>query len=62
MSSPLQLMHFEGGNALSAFRASALLARLQAVCPRLTALTARHVHWVGGSAPLTVSRRWSSLV
>jgi phosphoribosylformylglycinamidine synthase len=34
---PLHLMHFEGGNALSAFRAQALLARLQAACPRITA-------------------------
>ena len=29
-SAPQHLMHFEGGNALSAFRAQALLARLQA--------------------------------
>ncbi|MEY3253213.1 MAG: hypothetical protein RL227_2186, partial [Pseudomonadota bacterium] len=27
-ASPLYLMHFEGGRALSAFRAQALLARL----------------------------------
>ena len=52
MSSPLQTLHFEGGNALSAFRARALLTRLQAVCPRLTGLAARHVHWVGSTAPL----------
>ena len=32
----LHLMHFEGGDALSPFRAQALLARLQAACPRVT--------------------------
>jgi phosphoribosylformylglycinamidine synthase len=42
------VMHFEGGNALSAFRAQALLPRLQAVCPRITGVVARHVHWVLG--------------
>ncbi len=45
-ATPLHLMHFEGGDALSAFRAQALLARLQAACPRITAAAARHVHWV----------------
>jgi len=40
------LNHFEGGNALSAFRAQALLPRLQAVNERITAVDARHVHWV----------------
>ena len=44
---PLHLIHFEGGNALSDFRAKALLPRLQAVAPRVTAVHARHVHWVG---------------
>jgi phosphoribosylformylglycinamidine synthase len=39
-------MHFEGGQALSPFRAQALLPRLQAACPRVAALSARHVHWV----------------
>lgn len=38
-------MHFEGGNALSEFRAQALLARLQAAVPRITGVSARHVHW-----------------
>jgi phosphoribosylformylglycinamidine synthase len=45
-ASALHLLHFEGGNALSPFRAEALLARLQAVCPRVTSLTAQHLHWV----------------
>ncbi len=49
---PLHLIHFEGGNALSDFRARALLPRLQAVAPQVTALAARHVHWVAsGAAP-----------
>jgi phosphoribosylformylglycinamidine synthase len=43
---PLHLMHFEGGSALSDFRAQALLARLQAACPRVSAVSARFVHWV----------------
>ena len=46
-SNPIQpLSCFEGGNALSAFRAQALLARLQAVNGRIIGVTARHVHWV----------------
>ncbi|HSW07006.1 phosphoribosylformylglycinamidine synthase [Aquabacterium sp.] len=40
------LLHFEGGNALSDFRAQALLPRLQGISPRITGLVARHVHWV----------------
>ncbi len=41
------LLHFEGGNALSPFRAQALLARLRAVHARAIAgVGARHVHWV----------------
>ena len=39
-------MHFEGGNALSAFRAAALLPALRAVNPRIATVQARHVHWV----------------
>ena len=45
-SRSLNLMHFEGGQALSAFRAQALLPRLQAICERIVAVRARHVHWV----------------
>jgi len=51
-STPQHLIHFEGGNALSAFRAQALLPRLQAACPRITAVHARHVHWAWSDAPL----------
>ena len=51
-STPKHLQHHEGGNALSAFRAQALLLRLQAVSPRITAVHARHVHWVWSDAAL----------
>ena len=54
-ATPLHLMHFEGGAALSAFRAQALLKRLQAACPRITAATARHVHWAAFDAPPAAS-------
>ena len=44
--SDVQPLCSEGGNALSAFRAQALLPQLQAVCERITGVVARHVHWV----------------
>ena len=49
-ATPLNLMHFEGGSALSAFRAQALLAQLQGVCPRITGVSARFVHWAAFDA------------
>ena len=49
---PQHLMHFEGGNALSPFRARALLQALQRVSDRIAGLSARHVHWVRCAAPL----------
>jgi phosphoribosylformylglycinamidine synthase len=51
------LQHHEGGNALSAFRARALLGRLQAIEPRVAAVHARHVHWVWSAAPLSPGDR-----
>jgi phosphoribosylformylglycinamidine synthase len=45
-------MHFEGGNALSSFRAQALRVRLQAVNARIESVAARHVHWAWSDAPL----------
>lgn len=54
-STPKQLLHFEGGNALSVFRAQALLPRLQAVSPRITGVFARHVHWVWSEFRLDAS-------
>ncbi len=41
---------FEGGPALSEFRAKALLTRLQGAVPRVVALSARHVHWAALAA------------
>ena len=49
-ASPLHLLHFEGGRALPSFRAQALLTRLRAVCPRITGVSARFVHWVAFDA------------
>ena len=51
------LTHFEGGNALSDFRAQALLARLQTVSARITGISARAVHWVWTEAPLDAATR-----
>ncbi|MEY4417535.1 MAG: hypothetical protein RIQ53_4828, partial [Pseudomonadota bacterium] len=51
-STSQHLQPFEGGNALSAFRAQALLPRLQAVSPRIVEVSARHVHWVWSDAAL----------
>jgi phosphoribosylformylglycinamidine synthase len=49
-ASPLHLKFFEGGNALSAFRAEALLERLRQAVPRIIGVAARHVHWVAFDA------------
>lgn len=46
ISSSPHTLCFEGGTALSAFRAAALLARLQARIPRVVDVSACHVHWV----------------
>ncbi len=46
------LLCFEGGNALSGFRAQALLQRLQGVSRRIAAVHARHVHWAWSDALL----------
>ena len=56
-ASPKHLLHFEGGNALSAFRAQALLARLAAASPRIVGVGARHVHWVWSDASLARDMR-----
>jgi len=48
--SRLLLQFFEGGNALSVFRAEALLRRLQSASPRISGVAARHVHWVAFDA------------
>jgi phosphoribosylformylglycinamidine synthase len=46
------LTSVEGGNALSPFRAAALVRRLQAVVPTVTEVTARYVHEVASDAEL----------
>jgi phosphoribosylformylglycinamidine synthase len=58
------LTHFEGGNALSDFRAQALLGRLQEVSGRITGISARAVHWVWTDAPLGAedSERFAALL
>jgi len=54
-ASPKHLLHFEGGNALSAFRAQALLARLSQACPRIVGVSAQFVHWAWSDAALAGS-------
>jgi len=56
MTQPI-LHSFDGGNALSDFRAQALLRQLQAAVPRVTAVHARHVHWVATDAVLDGAAR-----
>jgi phosphoribosylformylglycinamidine synthase len=51
------ITHFEGGQALSVFRAQALLTQLAAVCDRISGVTARYVHWVSSDAALTAGQR-----
>ncbi len=46
----------EGGTALSAFRAAALLARLQGIAPGVTGVSARYVHLVASDGPLEGAR------
>ncbi|MBK6864024.1 MAG: phosphoribosylformylglycinamidine synthase [Ideonella sp.] len=51
-STAKHLLCIEGGNAVSGFRARALLARLQLLNARIAAVGARHVHWAWSDAPL----------
>ncbi len=55
---------YEGGRALSAFRARALLARLRRVAPQITEVTGRYVHIVDPGGPLdaTGSERLGQLL
>ncbi|MBL9129262.1 MAG: phosphoribosylformylglycinamidine synthase [Verrucomicrobiales bacterium] len=52
----MHLIHFEGGNALSSFRAAALLSRLREVCPSLSGVHARYLHCVLVAEPLAAER------
>ena len=45
MSSTDTFLALDGPGALSAFRATRLLARLRAIEPNITAVAARHVQW-----------------
>jgi phosphoribosylformylglycinamidine synthase len=56
-ASSQHIIYFEGGNALSDFRAQALLPQLTQVCPRIAGVTARHVHWVWSDAALSGADR-----
>jgi phosphoribosylformylglycinamidine synthase len=51
-ATPTPPMFFEGGNALSAFRAQALLQTLRGIDERIGSVTARYVHWVRSAQPL----------
>ena len=57
MSHPKLLTHFEGGNALSAFRVQALLPRLQTVNAHINSVQARHVHWVWADGALVAEEQ-----
>ena len=48
----MHLIDIEGGNALSGFRAAALLPKLQAIRPEITGVHARHVHCVASAGQL----------
>ena len=56
-SHDLVLTTVPGGDALSPFRAAALLTRLQRVAPALSAVSARHVHWVASETDLDAATR-----
>jgi phosphoribosylformylglycinamidine synthase len=56
-SAALHLTHFEGGRAWSEFRAAALLRKLCSAVPRVTAISARHVHWVATDAAPDAAQR-----
>ncbi|MBW3656981.1 MAG: phosphoribosylformylglycinamidine synthase, partial [Gemmatimonadetes bacterium] len=53
----LHITEFEGGNALSDFRAQQLLPRLQAIDDRITGLSARFVHLAATDEPATGAQR-----
>jgi phosphoribosylformylglycinamidine synthase len=51
------LATFAGGNALSPFRAQALLGALQRIDARIVGVSAQHVHWVRSEQPLDGATR-----
>ena len=60
----LHITSFEGGNALSNFRAQQLLPRLQAVSDKISGISARFVHLVDTLAPLSAEQlqQWQALL
>ena len=60
-STPMQtfITSFEGGNALTAFRARPLLTQIQAVAPGVKGISARFAHWVESDAELDAASRTS---
>ncbi len=57
MASQKQLHQVEGGNALSEFRALALLGKLRAASARIESVRARYLHVVWSDAPLAAGER-----
>ena len=53
----LHIHTFEGGNALSEFRARQLLVRLQGIHQRIVGVSARHVHLAAANEPLGEAER-----
>ncbi|MBP7354022.1 MAG: hypothetical protein KA964_13435, partial [Comamonas sp.] len=60
----LHLTQFEGGNALSSFRAQQLLTDLVAIHPKITGVSARFVHLVAteGTPVPALQERLSALL
>jgi phosphoribosylformylglycinamidine synthase len=60
----LHLSTFEGGNALSRFRAAALLTALQGVHDKISGISGRFVHWVAteGAPDAELSARLNALL
>ncbi len=50
---PKHLARFEGGNALPAYRAAALLELVRGAAARVEAIAARYVHWVWSDSALS---------
>ena len=57
MATGKHLTHFEGGNALSEFRARALLEKLRATATSIESVRARYLHVVWTDAPLSEADR-----
>jgi phosphoribosylformylglycinamidine synthase len=53
----LHISFFDGGNALSGFRAQQLLPRLQGISDRITGISARFVHLVASNEALNDAQR-----